>query len=119
MKTNKLTRGLTALALASGLFGCKMPQEFPSSYEGYNVVLVKSPNDGSSTITIKDISGNELSAIDSENDGRYDTIDLSGLPKGNKLELYANPQKLQEITDKILSEVKAEKPLKLEKEGPN
>jgi len=38
-----------------------------------------------------------LTAVDYGNDGRFDEINLKALPKGHKLESYANVNKLEQI----------------------
>lgn len=111
-----LTRGLTGLAVAGAFSGCG-GNIYYSSYEGFNVKIGDTYDTypvypGIRYLYMKDINGNELIAADVSKDGRYDTINISNLPKGSPLEKYANPQTLKEITDKVLSEAgknKAEK----------
>jgi len=52
----------------------------------------------------KRFSEGRLSAVDSDNDGRFDNISLIDLPKGHPLEDYTSVTKLEEAYDNFIEE---------------
>ncbi len=105
-----IKRSLSSLALLGGalagsLTGCAPPKHI-TVYEGYNVRMDRGKS--VTSLVINDEHG-FLEAIDYNNDGRYERINLSNdLPLGHPFEKYANIQSMKEINDKVLSEVKLE-----------
>lgn len=94
--------------LVLGLAGCGGIQkgvfeDYSFSYQEVGMFRFNNPN---LEIYSKEKNGGKIVFVDKNHDGRFDTIDLASVKKGDPVEKYANLEIGQKILDNILSESK-------------
>ena len=111
--TNTLRSLVTAGILGVAVAGCNLPQ-FPiygnlTTKEGYKVSGTEDGmgrhlviEDSYLTSSAKGLLGHDfLTVWDRDNDGRFDEINLSYLPKGHPIEAYATLNKLDSLWKRL------------------
>lgn len=99
---------LTAMiggAVLGGIRACnERPKYERATYQGYNVTVNDDKVFREMFLSCPDNTAGEqpfsapcIEAMDYGPDGRFDIIELRGVPKGHPLEEYANLEKLQDV----------------------